>query len=452
VTLAPYKNVKDSGDRWLGQIPAHWAIDRLKWSISESRNGIWGEEPAGDKNDIICVRVADFDRQRLRVALGEPTIRNVPPKDRAGRLLKRGDLLLEKSGGGDLQPVGCVVTFDESAPAVCSNFIARMRVSANMNASYWRYVHAAAYAVRLTARSINQTSGIQNLDQDRYLQERVPYPPLVEQSAIADFLDYQTREIDALILEQHTLIELLKEKRRATVARVVTRGLIPDTGMKDTGAEWLGTVPRHWQAVRLGALFNETAQPGNDELPVLSVSIHHGVSDEEYDENELERKITRSADRSKYIRVQPGDLVYNMMRAWQGGFGTVKVEGMVSPAYVVARPIGKICTEFVEQLLRTSLAIEELRRHSHGVTDFRLRLYWDEFKCIRIAVPPFEEQQAILEFIGSEAARLNALTAEAERAIALLEEHRAALISDAVTGKIDVRGFTVAEPEREVAA
>jgi len=232
---------------------------------------------------------------------------------------------------------------------------------------------------------------------------------------------------------------LLKEKRQAVISHAITTGLNPDVPMKDSGVEWLGEVPEHWETVRLGALFKETAEPGNDELPVLSVSIHNGVSDREFEDDELERKVVRSEDRSKYKRVKVGDLVYNMMRAWQGGFGTVVVPGMVSPAYVVARPTRQIRADFIEQLLRTQQAVEELRRNSRGVTDFRLRLYWSEFKPIKVALPSIKEQHDIMEFLDRETAKFDELTTEAERAINFLQEHRMALISAAVTGKIDVR-------------
>jgi type I restriction enzyme S subunit len=194
-----------------------------------------------------------------------------------------------------------------------------------------------------------------------------------------------------------------------------------------SGIEWIGQRPTHWNQARLASLFREVNEPGNDGLPVLSVSIHNGVSDKELDEDELDRKVTRSDDRSKYKKVQPGDLVYNMMRAWQGGFGTVKVAGMVSPAYVVARPKVPVCTEFVESLLRTPSAIEELRRHSKGVTDFRLRLYWEEFKSIRIVVPSLDEQQAIMAFLAHETTKISTLIAEQERLMDLLTEKVAAL-------------------------
>jgi type I restriction enzyme S subunit len=224
-------------------------------------------------------------------------------------------------------------------------------------------------------------------------------PAVAEQTAIATFLDRETAKIDALVAEYRTLIELLKEKRQAVISHAATKGLDPTAPMKDSGVEWLGKVPDHWEITRLGSVFSEANNQGSEELPILTVSIHHGVSDREYDEAELDRKITRSEDRSKYKAVKPGDLVYNMMRAWQGGFGAVTVDGQVSPAYVVARPLCDVRTEFVEQILRSPTAVEEMRRNSYGVTDFRLRLYWEKFKNIVIALPPVVEQGAILDAV-----------------------------------------------------
>ena len=140
--------------------------------------------------------------------------------------------------------------------------------------------------------------------------------------------------------------------------------------MKPSGIEWLGDIPAHWAIARLGNLFKNVAEPGSDELPILTVSIHRGVSDREETEDEMDRKVSRSEDRTKYVKVLPGDLVYNMMRAWQGGFGAVKAEGMVSPAYVVARPRQELETTYIEKVLRTPLAIEQLRRYSQGGNRF----------------------------------------------------------------------------------
>lgn len=206
---------------------------------------------------------------------------------------------------------------------------------------------------------------------------------------------------------------------------------------RDSQLEWLSQVPSHWEVVRLNTLFREVAEPGSDDLPVLSVSIHSGVSDTELADDEVDRVVARSEDRSKYKRVEPNDLVYNMMRAWQGGFGTVQTSGAVSPAYVVARPTSGQSTRYVERLLRTPNAVGEMKRLSKGVTDFRLRLYWDEFKNIKIALPPVDEQLAIDAFLNRETAKIDALVEAQRRLIELLKEKRQAVISHAVTKGLD---------------
>lgn len=205
---------------------------------------------------------------------------------------------------------------------------------------------------------------------------------------------------------------------------------------QNSGVEWLGEVPSHWTVERLTHLYREAIEPGEEHLPILSVSIHSGVSDEEASPDG-DRKITRSDDRTKYKKVLPGDLVYNMMRAWQGGFGAVQVPGMVSPAYVVARPRGDASSRYVELLLRTPGAVEEMRRLSRGITDFRLRLYWDEFKSIRVAMPPAIEREAILAFLEGEIGKIDALIEEQRHLIVLLKEKRQAVISHAVTNGLD---------------
>jgi type I restriction enzyme, S subunit len=246
-----YPAYKPSGVEWLGEVPEHWDLDRMKWAIEQPRNGIWGNEESGDANDIPCVRVADFDRQRLRVLLNEPTIRNVTPKEREGRVLATNDLLIEKSGGGELHPVGCVVLYEDCRPAICSNFVAKATARPGMSPSFWCYLHSASYSARVNTRSIKQTSGIQNLDQSQYLDESACYPPLLEQEAIANFLDRETAKIDALIAEQQRLITLLHEKRQTVISHAVTKGLNPDAPMKDSGVEWLGEVPGHWNIKRV---------------------------------------------------------------------------------------------------------------------------------------------------------------------------------------------------------
>ncbi|MBZ0114414.1 MAG: restriction endonuclease subunit S [Thermoanaerobaculia bacterium] len=150
-------------------------------------------------------------------------------------------------------------------------------------------------------------------------------------------------------------------------------------------------------------------------------------------DDELDRKVSRSDDRSLYKVVQENDLAYNMMRAWQGGFGTARVPGLVSPAYVVCRPKSAARSEYFELVLRTPNAISELKRFSRGITDFRLRLYWEDFKTIQVPLPPENERQLIAKFLDYETAKIDALIEKQRQLIALLQEKRQAVISHAVT-------------------
>lgn len=429
-----YPTYRSSGVEWLGDLPSHWQVDRFKRSVKSSRNGIWGEEPRDDANDVPCVRVADFDRTRLVADLSSPTIRNVTPSERADRTLSQGDLLLEKSGGGDLQPVGCVVLYDQSAPAVCSNFVARVSLQAGMCPSYWRYAHAAAYAVRLNERSIKQTSGIQNLDSQQYLDERAPFPPFGEQVAIAAFLDRETAKIDALVAEQERLIELLKEKRQAVISHAVTKGLNPDAPMKPSGIEWLGDVPAHWAVMPLRhacqvrntlrlPLDQQTRQDMEGEFPyygptgILSWINEYRVEGDHFLIGEDGDHFLKFANRPMTIPVSGRFNVNNH-------------------AHLV-RGIGNCSTQWACRFFQHKELSPWLIKQ--GVGRFKLRL--DTLKTIPMVVPPPVEQADILRRLDEASQTSDFLVAEANRAVALLGERRSTLVSAAVTGRIDVRGL-----------
>lgn len=227
ITLAVTKGLdagvpmKDSGVDWLGKVPEHWDVFRFKQSTTSCQNGLWGGDPNGT-DDIECVRVADFDRPSLSVNADIPTLRAITKKERVGRLLRRGNLLLEKSGGGESQPVGQVVLYDRESQAICSNFVAKIELANGMDSRFWNYQHHAAYVARVNVKSIKQTSGIQNLDQHQYLSEMAAFPSSEEQTAIADYLDRTTSRIDTLIAKTERSIELLREHRTALITAAVT--------------------------------------------------------------------------------------------------------------------------------------------------------------------------------------------------------------------------------------
>ena len=178
----------------------------------------------------------------------------------------------------------------------------------------------------------------------------------------------------------------------------IRQGVVPE-GYTKTRSE---ITPTTWTPACLGNIYTERKEPGNESLPLLTVSIHSGVSDGELDEDELPKKVKRIEDKSQYKRAATGDLVFNMMRAWQGAIGTVHTEGMVSPAYIVAKPNDKVYPPFMDYYMKSARMVGIINRQSYGVTDFRKRLYWDSFAPIPCVLPPVREQKRIAEILSTQ--------------------------------------------------
>ena len=199
---------------------------------------------------------------------------------------------------------------------------------------------------------------------------------------------------------------------------------------KDSGVEWLGEIPEHWEAKRVFSAFNERVERGNDELPILNISIKNGVQQERPEGDREQRTIE---DRTAYKRAAAGDIAYNTMRMWQGAVGDVPVDGLISPAYVVARPIKDINTRYYSYLFRGEHFQVETNRHSYGIVSDRNRLYWLGFKNIVIPIPSRPDQDRIVTFLDRKTAEIDALIAKKQRQIKLLDEQKAILINRAVT-------------------
>lgn len=437
-----YEKYKDSLVEWLDKIPFHWSTSCLGFECSVKARlgwkGLKAEEyveegyvflatPNIKDNEIDFVNVNRITKERY---FESPEI-----------MLASGDVLVTKDGS-TTGTTNIVKLLPE--PATVNSSIAVLRCCGSITPEFLYYFFTSDYTQNVISR-MRGGMGVPHLFQADLRKFNVLIPSLIEQQKIANFLDHETAKIDTLIEKQQQLIKLLKEKRQAVISHAVTKGLNPNAPMRDSGIEWLGEVPAHWSVKRVNLLFSESAVRASTDkelnFPVLSVSIHSGISDKELNEDELERKVQRSDDRSLYKVVHSNYLAYNMMRAWQGGFGATKISGLVSPAYVVCKPKSCLDSYFFELVLRTPNAVTELKRYSRGITDFRLRLYWDEFKNVRIPVPPSEEIGEIVKSVESINYKFDFLCGKAERQIELLKERRTALVSAAVTGKIDVRNW-----------
>ena len=198
-----------------------------------------------------------------------------------------------------------------------------------------------------------------------------------------------------------------------------------------------GVLPSDWTELSFGDIYAERNEPGNENLPLLMVSIHSGVSDGEVDEKQLPKKVKRIADKTQYKRATPGDLVFNMMRAWQGAIGTVRTGGMVSPAYIVSEPNDKVDPLFMDYYVKMERTIQYIHRQSYGVTDFRLRLYWDSFVAIPCVLPTLAEQRKIAKILAAQ----DKVIELKEKRLAEKQRQKKYLMQQLLTGKKRLKGF-----------
>ncbi|PPB79404.1 type I restriction enzyme S subunit [Albidovulum inexpectatum] len=420
-------------------LPPEWPIVRLRHAFNFNKGLTITKENLQD-DGIPCVNYGEIhSKYGFEVDPDQHPLKCVDVsylKGNQSSLLRRGDFVFADTSE-DIEGSGNFTHYnsDRQAFAGYHTLIARPKVE--MNTRFMAYLFDSA-SFRAQVRSAVKGVKVFSISQAVLKPTFIWLPPKAEQRAISRFLDGACARVDEAVRIRQAQIALLRERRQILIQTAVTRGLTPDAPMKDSGIDWIGQIPAHWEVRRNFALFREMKVPGQPDLPVLSVSIHSGVSNEELSEEENIRSVVKIEDRTSYKEVKPGDIAYNMMRAWQGGIGAVSVHGMVSPAYVVARPNPELAANYFELLYRCPAFIRQMDAGSKGITDFRKRLYWDDFKNLVTLVPPFDEQVEIIEHVAETSKRIEAAISLKEQQIAALREFKASLIDAAVTGKIRV--------------
>ena len=375
-------------------------------------------------------------------------MRAVIPNERARRLLRKGDLLLEKSGGGNLLPVGVVMLYEHDDLAVCSNFVARMPVASPHDSQYLAYLHSHLYALKLNVRSIKQTTGIQNLDSYSYLCERVALPPSNEQTAIARFLDYATDRIDRYIRAREKLIALLEEQKQVVIHDAVTGRIDVRTGKpyptyKPSGIEWLGEVPSHWEVFRLKSLMaNVVDQTNSGALGGAFLALEH-VESWTGKLNCPEHAFTAEG---QFKSFRAGDVLFGKLRPYLAKVTRPEVAGCCVGEFLVLRSQRtRYDGCYAEHFLRSKLVIDTINSSTYGAR--MPRAEWTFIGSLRVPCPPLPEQTAIVRYLDDSIMKTSRAIDRKRREIELLREYRSRLIADAVVGKIDVRDVAAQLPE-----
>lgn len=426
-----YESYKDSGVEWLGEVPELW--DDLPLKAVASYNDEVLDDRTPDDYELLYVDISSVDR--LTGISSKETLFFSSAPSRARRRVKHGDVIIS-TVRTYLRAIARI--FEPEDNLIVSTGFCVVRPGERIFYGFLAYLVSSNFFVdAVISRSVGVSYPAINASD--LVSIRVPLPPFPEQKTIAAFLDRETAKIDALIAEQQRLIELLKEKRQAVISHAVTKGLNPDAPMKDSGIEWLGEVPKHWGVVQSRRLFSVRNEPARESDQQLTASQKYGVIPQtEFVEREGRRVVETITGKDSLRHAESGDFIISL-RSFQGGIEWCRVSGSVTFHYVILIPAKNIIGLFFSYLFKSLNYIQALRSTTNLIRDGQ-DMRWSHFVQVDLPVIPADEQELIAEFLDRETAKLDALTAEAQTAITLLQERRTALISAAVIGKIDVRG------------
>ncbi len=429
-----YPAYKDSGVEWIGEIPNDWVLIKLKWAMTIMK----GKVPKNIETDISETNI-------YLPYLSMEFLRGETPKqwvkfDNSTFVVDEGETLLlwDGSNAGE---------FIKSRRGILSSTVALVH-SNKVNHNFLFYFCKAA---EHKLKELTVGMGIPHVDGDLLKSLSMPFPLNEEQVSIGNFLDCKTTIIDRLVLKEQQIINLLKEKRQAIITHAVTKGLDPNVPMKDSGVEWIGEIPEHWKVMKIKFTSYVKGRVG-----------WKGLTSEEYLENGYAYLVTGQDFQSKtilwdscycvdkgryyddpYIQLKNGDLLITK----DGTIGKLAiVNGLNKPACLnsgifLVRPCNYYITDFLYYVLSSSVFSNFYFLRSFGSTI--QHLYQNIFEEFSFPIPSIEEQDKIVAYLEKQTSKIDKIISLEERMVQLLKEYKVSLISQAVTGKIDVRGLTV---------
>lgn len=420
MSLPKYEEYKATGLPLTPMVPSHWRRTALKY-LGDYQNGYpFKPEDRGDEG-LPIIRISQLTSD------DEPAYFKGELDQRVK--ITRGDLLFSWSATIDSY-------IWSKGEAWLNQHIFKVTESQEASKDFLYYVikHIAPKLAEFDAHG----STMRHIKKES-LGEKLYIPLQQEQLAIVSFLARETAKIDALVAEQQRLIELLQEKKQAVISHAVTKGLNPNAPMKESGVEWLGEVPEHWELMRGRFLYMKREETTQEFDEVITA-----FRDGQVIQRNLRRAdgFTLAELEVGYQHVCIGDLVIHGMDAFAGAIGVSESEGKCTPEYSVCYPIDSShSNEYFAHALRVMAQRDYIYVICPSVRERAPRFRFNTFKDVVLPVPPSDEQASISKSITDECSRLSELASSAESLMAVLKERRSALISAAVTGQIDVRGM-----------
>ena len=439
-----YAEYKDSGVEWLGGIPKEWEMWKIAHAYLEIGSGTTppSSNEAWYVGDIPWVTTGELREKIIldtKKKVSKKTIKAFPTL----RIYPVGSIAIAMYGAtiGRLGILGVEATTNQ---ACC--------VMSQSNVIFNKFLYYWMQAFKDDIVRLSSGGGQPNINQETVASLKVSTPRYKEQVHITNFLDHETAQIDTLIEKQQTLIQLLKEKRQAVISHAVTKGLNPDAPMKDSGVEWLGSVPEHWEVQRFKFLCDQIISGPFGSSITKDMYVKYGYKvygQEQVIANDFEIgdyfiSVKDFENLSRY-KVKKGSILISCV----GTFGKIAVfpfdapEGIINPRLIQAKLNSGNDSFFIRELLKSETVYKQFELFSRGGTMGVINI--SILNEIIVATPNKSEQTEIYEYLVEQQNRFNGLIEKAEQAIQLMQERRTALISAAVTGKIDVRGWRAAD-------
>ena len=422
-----YQAYKDSGVSWIGEIPVDWSIKKLKYYTTT--------------NDEVLTENTAPNYEFRYVDIGSVTLQNgiehyqgfsfEDAPSRARRIVRTGDVIVSTVR----TYLKAVASIRDDKDVIASTGFAVIRPK-EVDSRFLAYSLANHYFVEtVSSRSVGVSYTAINASE--MVDIKNVLPPNDVQKCIADYLDRKTAAVDTAISDKEKLIQLLEEQRTSIICSAVTKGIDATTKMKDSGVEWLGEIPAHWQVVPAKALFSQSKETRQDDDIQLTASQKYGIiSQEDYMALQSTKIVLADKGLDDWKHVEPNDFIISL-RSFQGGLEISYVPGCITWHYIVLKPKDGVEPEYFKWLFKSPRYIQALQRTANFIRDGQ-DLRFSNFVQVPLPLIPKDEQKKIAEYLNRKTARIDSIISDVTEQIEKLKEYRQSVISEVVTGKVAV--------------
>ncbi len=434
-----YSGYKDSGVDWIGDIPAGWEVKRLKNFIQDLESGV--SVNASESENANFGEIGVLKTSAVYTYSFNPDENKKVFASDLGRVscpVKKGKIIISRMNAPDL--VGASGFVYQDFPNLFLPDRLWQTVFSNIEFEpYWLSIVLTSIGFRkvISAIASGSSPSMKNISKGEFLTLRIPFPHKFEQTAIANFLDEKTTKIDTAIAQKEEMISLLKERKQILIQKAITKGIDPDAQMKDSGVEWIGKIPEHWEVRRSKYVFTQRTERARKDDVQLSATQAYGVIPQDEYESKIGRKVVKiqfHLDKRKHVELN--DFVISM-RSFQGGLERAWSKGCIRSSYIVLQPLEKISAGFYSYLFKSTRYIYALQSTGNFIRDGQ-DLNFVNFSMVDLFIPPLEGQNKIAKYIETLSLAIEKSIDLQQTQITKLKEYKTILIDNAVTGKIKV--------------